>query len=48
MTWEPIELLVKKVQNSQLSATELVNKSLKLIEEKSDYHAILSVQKAEL
>lgn len=46
MTWEPIELLVKKVQNSQLSATELVNKSLKLIEEKSDYHAILSVQKS--
>jgi len=45
MIWEPIEQLVKKVQAGQLTAVELVNKSLKLIDDNSDFHAILSVQK---
>ncbi|HUD03489.1 MAG TPA: Asp-tRNA(Asn)/Glu-tRNA(Gln) amidotransferase subunit GatA [Patescibacteria group bacterium] len=43
MSWEPIAGLAEKVQAGQLTAQELVEKSLKLIDEKSVFHAILSV-----
>lgn len=42
MSWEPIAVLAKKVQAGDLTATELVEKSLKTITEKSGYCAILS------
>jgi aspartyl-tRNA(Asn)/glutamyl-tRNA(Gln) amidotransferase subunit A len=44
MTWEPIKQLAEKVQNGRLSSVDLVKKSLSLINEKAEYHSILSVQ----
>ena len=39
--WEPISVLAKKVQASELSATGLVEKALRLIEEHSEFQAII-------
>lgn len=40
--WLPIEELTRKVQSGELSALELVEQSLKTINDKSDYDAIIS------
>ena len=40
--WLPIEELAAKVRAGELTATELVERSLKTIEEKKDYEAIIS------
>jgi aspartyl-tRNA(Asn)/glutamyl-tRNA(Gln) amidotransferase subunit A len=45
MSWEPIELLAKKVQSKELTAVELVQKSLNAIEKNIEYHAILQINK---
>lgn len=43
MSWEPIEQLALKVQKGQVTALELVEKSLKIIEEKQEFHALLEI-----
>lgn len=42
-TWEPIAELARKVRSGELKATDLVEKSLKIIEEKQEYRAIIAV-----
>ncbi len=42
-SWDPISVLASKVQSGELKAADLVEKSLKLIEEKKDFNAIISV-----
>jgi aspartyl-tRNA(Asn)/glutamyl-tRNA(Gln) amidotransferase subunit A len=42
MIWEPIADIAKKVQSGEYKATDLVKKSLDLIEDKKEYNAILS------
>lgn len=39
--WEPISVLAKKVQAGELSATSLVEKALRLIEEHSEFQATI-------
>lgn len=41
--WEPLVVLAEKVRSGKTTATELVSKSLKAIEENADFHCILSV-----
>ena len=43
MVWEPIEQLAASVRSGQTTAKELVKRSLKAIDESSDYQAIISV-----
>jgi aspartyl-tRNA(Asn)/glutamyl-tRNA(Gln) amidotransferase subunit A len=45
MNWEPISDLVKKVQAGVVTATELVSKSLGLIEEHKEFQAIIATVK---
>ena len=45
MTWLPISEISSKVQSGQITATDMVEKSLKIIGDKSGYHAILSTTK---
>ncbi len=47
-SWDPISVLASKVQSGELKAADLVEKSLKLIEEKKDFnggrqHVFISV-----
>lgn len=41
--WEPIAELARKVRSGELKAADLVEKSLKIIEEKQEYRAIIAV-----
>lgn len=41
--WLPIDEIAKLVNQGKLSATELVEKSLKLISDKNEYNAVISV-----
>ena len=45
MSWEPIDELVTAVKAGRISAVELVERSLKAIDENQSYHAIISVLK---
>lgn len=41
-TWKPIEEIAKDVESGKVKATELVDKSLKIIKEKEEYKAIIT------
>lgn len=44
--WKPIARLCEDVKSGKISASELVNKALKLIEQKSEYKAIIATTEA--
>lgn len=44
-TWEPLASLAKKVQSGKITASELVEKSFKLIEEHAEFQATIAVVK---
>lgn len=42
MSWDPIEIIAKKVRSGEISATSLVEESLKRIHEADEYKAIIA------
>jgi len=42
-TWEPISVIAEKVRGGELKAVDLVEQSLKAIEEAEDYRAVIAV-----